>query len=113
MESREHYLKTLETIAHDYYSWVSNANNDPEEYCLIIDKERGNFLLYGISWNGDRRIDRTILFVRLKNDKVWIETDETKRGITSDLMEAGISNTEIVLGFLPPSKRPLSDFAIA
>ncbi|MGD1936091.1 MAG: element excision factor XisI family protein [Cyanophyceae cyanobacterium] len=112
MEPRDHYINTLEAIILDYYDWISSANDDTE-YCPIIDKERGYFLLNGISWNGDFRSDRTILFVRLKNDKIWIETDETKRGITPDLLQAGIPHTAIVLGFLPPSKRPLSEFAIA
>ncbi|MDJ1185220.1 element excision factor XisI family protein [Roseofilum casamattae] len=112
MESRYRYLNILETIIRDYYNWVNDANNDTDEYCLIIDRERGYFLLHSISWEGDRRYDRTMIFVRLKNDKIWIETDETKRGITPDLLQAGIPNTEIVLGFLPPSKRPLSDFAL-
>ncbi|MGD1901240.1 MAG: element excision factor XisI family protein [Geitlerinemataceae cyanobacterium] len=113
MESRDRYLNALETVVRDYYDWVRRADDDDDENCLIIDRERGYCLWHCLGWNGDRRVDRTMIFARLKNGKIWIETDETTDGIACDLMRAGIPNTEIVLGFLPPSKRPLSEFAIA
>jgi len=112
MEARDRYLNILETVVRDYYDWVSRAD-DPDESCLIIDRERGYCLLHHLGWKDDKRTDRTTIFARLKDGKIWIETDETTDGIARDLMRAGIPNTEIVLGFLPPSKRPLSEFAIA
>ena len=47
----------------------------------------------------------------IKNDKVWVEEDATNLCIVDDLLSAGIPQTDIVLGFHPPSKRILTEFA--
>ncbi len=46
-------------------------------------------------------------------DKVWIQCDETEEGIATDLMEAGISKEDIVLGFRYPKVRKYTGFAVA
>jgi len=112
MESQNH-LDTLETIICDYYNWASQATDETEDNCLIIDHDRGHCLWTIIGWKNGRRTEKTMIFARIKNGKIWIETDETTDGIATDLMRAGIPNTEIVLGFLAPEERPLSEFAIA
>ncbi|MEB3117269.1 MAG: XisI protein [Limnothrix sp.] len=113
METRDHYLKILKTVVCDYHNWANRVADDVAENCLIIDAERGSCLWMRVGWQDDRRIEKMMIFARLKDGKIWIETDETTDGIATDLMRAGIPNTDIVLGFLPASKRPLSEFAIA
>lgn len=113
METRNHHLKILENIVQDYCNWANRVTDDPAENCLIIDSERGHCLWIRVGWNDDHRIEKTMIFARIKDEKIWIEVDETTDGIATDLMRAGISNTEIILGFLSPAKRPLSEFAVA
>jgi len=43
----------------------------------------------------------------------WIEQDWPEKGIATELLEAGISHDEIVLGFRNPTRRPLTEFAVA
>lgn len=112
MEPRNH-LAILETVVRDYYDWANQAPSDSDENCLIVDRERGYCLWMLVGWKNGRRTEKTTIFARLKDGKIWIETDETTDGIACDLMRAGIPNTEIVLGFLAPEERPLSEFAIA
>lgn len=107
------YLNILETVVRDYYDWANRAVSDTDENCLIIDRDRGYCLWLYIGWKNRKRIEKTMIFARLKNDKIWIEADETADGIATDLMRAGIPNTAIVLGFLAPEERPLSEFAVA
>ncbi len=47
------------------------------------------------------------------NDKIWIEQDWTENGIATELLEAGVPNEDIVLGFRHPERRPLTEFAAA
>lgn len=49
----------------------------------------------------------------LQNGKVWIEEDLTEDGIATWLLEHGVPNMEIVLGFQPPLIRPSGEFAVA
>ena len=45
------------------------------------------------------------------DDKVWIQYDGTEDGIADELIEAGIPQDKIVLGFRPPEIRPYTGFA--
>ncbi len=123
MESNHRYLDILETVVRDYYNWANQAANnqttnnqathDADENCLIIDQHCGYCLWVRIGWDNGNRIEKIVVFARIKNQKIWIETDWTNEGIAIDLMRAGIPNTDIVLGFLAPEERSLSEFAIA
>jgi len=43
----------------------------------------------------------------------WIEQDWTEKGIATELLESGVPNEDIVLGFRHPERRPLTEFAVA
>ena len=51
--------------------------------------------------------------MQIIDDKIWIQRDGIEDGITDELVEAGISKGEIVLGFQPPNVRPHTGYAIA
>lgn len=42
------------------------------------------------------------LHIVLRTNKIWIEEDWTKDGITTYFLEQGVPNEDIVLGFQPP-----------
>ncbi len=44
--------------------------------------------------------------------KIWIQQDGSDVGIANELVELGVPNQDIVLGFDPPMMRKLSEFAI-
>ena len=51
------------------------------------------------------------MYLRIKEGKIWVEEDWTDLCVVDDLLAAGISKGDIVLGFHHPSKRPLTEFA--
>lgn len=65
-----------------------------------------------MGWKDMRRVWNTIVYVRLHNDKIWIEEDWTEDGIATDLLAAGVPKEDIVLAFHHPEIRPLTDFAV-
>ena len=52
-----------------------------------------------------------IVYLCIKNGKVWVEEDVTNLCVVDDLLSAGIPKNNIVLGFHHPSKRALTEFA--
>lgn len=44
--------------------------------------------------------------------KIWIQRDGTEMGIANELIAAGVSKEDIVLGFHAPYKRQFTDFAV-
>ena len=94
------------------YLRYGSAYPNVDTICLL-DTMGDNYLLMDIGWAGQERVRRTLLHLRIKNDKIWIEEDWTEEGITDELLKAGVPKEDIVLAFNPPSFREYTDFAIA
>ena len=92
------------------------ANLAPEpgvESVLLIDPEGRHVRLMDIGWRDRKRVNDTYLHVRIKDGKIWVEEDWTEAGIASELLRAGVPREDIVLGFQPPDRRHLTEFAVA
>ena len=66
-----------------------------------------------VGWRGETRVRRPLFYLRLKNNKIWIEEDWTKEGIAHELVLAGVPHADIVLAFQPPAMRSETEFAAA
>jgi hypothetical protein len=83
------------------------------ETVLIENAARDEFIVKRVGWHDRRRVNATAVYVRIKGGKIWIEEDGTEPGIATAFLEAGIPKEDIVLGFQPPERRHLTEFAIA
>lgn len=82
------------------------------EPLLVFDDERHSYQLMYVGWDGPRRVHATIVHVRLRDGKIWIEYDGTEEGIATALLAAGVPKEEIVLGFHSEKKRRFTEFAV-
>ncbi|MBM3237749.1 XisI protein [Candidatus Poribacteria bacterium] len=53
------------------------------------------------------------LAIDIQDSKVWIQHDGTESGIAPELVEAGIPEDKIVLGFHAPDVRKYTEYAVA
>ncbi|MGB1253374.1 MAG: element excision factor XisI family protein [Candidatus Promineifilaceae bacterium] len=103
---RELLTQQLTTLA-------SSACRDPTlQYHSIIDHTLNHYLLVCTGWLDIRRICATCLFVRLQDDKIWIEQDDTDGDIATQLQQAGVPYHHIVLAFHHPNIRSLTPYAL-
>ena len=65
-----------------------------------------------LGWQGDQRVHGCLVHLEIKNDKIWIQRDGTEDGIAEELVGAGISKEDIVLGFHPLEIRPYTEYAV-
>ena len=79
---------------------------------LIIDHDHDQYMLIQTGWEAVRRICTPQLYIRLHEDKVWVERDETSASFVSQLVDAGVSRDDIVLAFHHPHIRRLTEFAV-
>ena len=86
---------------------------DGSETVRAFDEKRDQYLLMNVGWAGERRVRGTNLFLRIVDDKIWIEDDWTEEGIATELVANGVAKEDIVLAFQPPSLRRFGDFAVA
>ncbi len=105
------------TLISDILYRISESYIDPTredvQTELVIDNKHGNYMLLDIGWTPDERVRRQFVYVRLKNDKFWIEEDWTEDGIVTYLEAAGVPKEDIVLAFNPPELRPYTSYAVA
>lgn len=81
---------------------------------LIIDDERGHYILFSVGWEDKERHYATFVHIDVKSDgKVWLQHDGTDLKIALELIEKGIPKEEIVLAFHAPFRRKHTGFAVA
>ena len=107
------YRQIIQKILIEYRDWAARANQDGVQECVSFDEERDHYFWFSVGWNGKQRDFGITVYLRIENNKIWIEEDWTKQGIADDLLDAGVPADDIVLGFQHPSKRPLTEFATA
>jgi hypothetical protein len=79
-----------------YFQLHPSKESDVLAQC-VFDEKRDQYLLLKVGRVGKRRIRGTMLYIRLRNGKFWIEEDMTKEGIATDLLK------DIVVGYWSPT----------
>ena len=112
MDTRLKYQNIIKNVLKnhvDYRSMLSDGYTSQP----IFDDERGQYLVLDMGWNSDRYLHSTPIHISLIGDKVWVQYDDTEEGVATDLMQAGVSREDIVLGFRHPKIRQHTGFAVA
>ena len=66
----------------------------------VFDETRDRYALMQVGWDRGRRVRGNLIYITLKDGKVYIEYDGMECGITQNLTEQGIPENDIVLAFL-------------
>ena len=108
-------LKTYQTVldyVQSHQEWVKNDKR--YEYHLISDEKTGHIQLFKTGFT-ETKFDFTIVFhFSIKEDgKVWVLVNNTDIEVGIEFMKRGISNQEIVVGFIHPKYRQYSEYASA
>ncbi len=113
MDKLANYRQIIQKVLTEYQQWAAGANQPGVKQCVSFDEERDHYFWFHVGWDGKHRDFGVTVYLRIEQGKIWIEEDWTKQGIADQLLEAGVSPEDIVLGFQHPSKRPLTEFATA
>lgn len=116
-------MLNMDKITHDQslikkilleYEKLSSQVTDPDiDETLIFDDLRSQYLWFNIGWKNGERVKAISVYVRIKNDKIWIEEDWTEEGIANELLRGYVPKEDIVLAFYDPETRKHTDFEIA
>jgi XisI protein len=109
-------LSKYRTFIHETMNEITEMtpSDKNSETQLIMDDERGHYVLFSIGWQDILREYLPFVHIDLKPDgKVWIQHDGTDLKIALWLAEKGIAKQDIVLAFHSPSRRKLlPEFAV-
>ncbi|MFN8489133.1 MAG: XisI protein [Caldilineaceae bacterium] len=114
MDSKiEAYRQILMKIMNEYAAMRPLNASEDKETIFVCDEQYDHYILHRIGWENTKRVWNTILYVRIRNGKFYIEIDWTEDGIATELLAAGVPKEDIVLAFHHPSMRPYTEFAVA
>jgi hypothetical protein len=92
------------------YEAIDKEN--PAPLIAVFDDNAGRYALVSYGFDGDEYGSHCVVFIEIKHDKIWIQSDHLEKGIAADLVREGISKDQIVLGFREPHLRPYTGFAV-
>lgn len=111
MDKLNTYRDIIERVL-EPYTKIRYAHGDLQ--CeAIFDRQRDRYLLMTLGWEGDQRVHHPIVHIDIIGGKLWIQTDNTDRAFASELVEAGVPKSDIVLAFRPPEIRKYTEYAVA
>ncbi|KZL48509.1 DNA element excision controlling factor XisI [Nodularia spumigena CENA596] len=117
MDKLERYRHAIKKILSSYYEMtnakIREARGIEVSDRLAFDDQRNQYLWFRFGWDDKKQIQHIIMYLSIKNDKIWVEEDTTNLCVVDDLLSAGIPQSDIVLGFHHPSKRSFTEFATA
>ncbi|QOV21979.1 XisI protein [Anabaenopsis elenkinii] len=115
MDKLEKYREAIQKVLTEYYEMTKNQDRENREIeasdRLAFDEARDQYLWFRFGWDDKKLVQHIIMYLCIKNDKIWVEEDATNLCVVDDLLSAGIPQSDIVLGFHHPSKRGLTEFA--
>ena len=117
MDSLKSYSSIIKATLEKYISLAQSGksyrplNNNTETF-LVIDDSQEQYIWMTVGWQKNSRVCGMTVYIRLHQDKIWIEEDCTEEGIAIDLIKAGIPKDKIVFGFHNPQLREYSEFLV-
>ena len=105
MEKVKTYQKILLSFLEDY-SKITYANAPNLEQQILVDTKRNHFQLVSIGWQKSKFIYDVVFHFDIKNGQVWIQQNWTDVKLRQELVERGVENKDIFVGF-SPQQQPL------
>ena len=92
---------------------IPYATGDELTKKTVFDETSDQYLVLVQGWDDARRMHGCLAHLEIIDGKIWVQQDGTEYGIATELLAAGVSKTNIVLGFKSPRSRHHTGFAVA
>jgi hypothetical protein len=109
-------VSQYQQIVIDYLREFESFGTPPNglENQLLIDREQHHYQYIIKGWQQNRHFVYTVcLHIDIKDNKIWIWQNNTDAFVGDDLVERGVSKSDIVLAFNAPQERQYTGFATA
>jgi RimJ/RimL family protein N-acetyltransferase len=113
MDKLTEYPRLINKILAEYIELCHRRNDPNIETFMIVDEAKGHYIWMNLGWQNGERLTGMTVYVRIRDNKFWIEEDWTEEGIATDLVRAGVAKEDIILAFHEPKMRYHTDFAVA
>ena len=83
------------------------------EIQVLFDTEHDHYQIVDLGWDGYNRIYSCQIHLDIRNEKVWIQRNQTDELIAEELLLRGVAREDIVLGLGPPYARQFTSYGVA
>ena len=111
MDSLNMYRQAVESVL-TVYTTIPYAHGDLRCEALF-DREHDRYALMSLGWMAGDRVHFCLVHIDIIDGKLWIEHDNTEDGVATELVEAGVPKSHIVLAFRSPEFRKHTEYAVA
>ena len=111
MDALDTYRQLVEAILMEY-TRIPYAYGEIQTEA-VFDRKHDRYLLVNVGWDNGQRVHGCLVHIDILNGKLWIQRDGTEHGIAKELVQAGVPNDHIVLGFRPTAVRQHTEYAVA
>ena len=111
MDTLDAYRQIIRSVLAPY-AQLTYANVNVRNL-TAFDTESDQYAILSDGWEKGRHYHGCLIHIEIRGGKVWVQRDGTEDGIATELVEAGIPKSDIVLGFHEPSVRQHTGFAVA
>lgn len=110
MDTLAEYRQVVERLLSEYAA-IPYSYGDIK-HVTVFDRDSDRYLLMTVGWDKGR-VHGCVIHIDIIDGKLWLQCDNTDRGIAMELVAAGVPREHIVLGFRRPELRQYTDFAAA
>lgn len=103
-------ITNYKEIVGDIVQEIANMtpSDDISETQLIMDSERGHYVLFSLGWHDNKREYLPFVHIDVKPDgKIWIQHDGTDLVLAQWLIDRAVPKEDIVLAYHAPARREL------
>ncbi|NEO54138.1 MAG: XisI protein [Okeania sp. SIO3B5] len=107
-------LNKYRTIIKKFLTEQTQGNSLDEdiETEIVFDQERERYLLIDLGWQKHQRIYNCVIHLEIKNEKIWIQRNQTDLPISDRLIAEGVPPQDIVLGLQPAYVREYTGLGV-
>ncbi len=87
------------------------AGRQDTDIRLLLDTTRDHYQYARVGWQGQKFVQSILVHIDISNDLVWVQCDNTDFNVVDALLEQGVPQNQIVLGFQAPHHRQYTGFA--
>ncbi|HAC62773.1 MAG TPA: XisI protein [Cyanothece sp. UBA12306] len=110
MDKLEQYRQFVKEILTEHAQLSTPTNTVKAE--LIFDEKHDHYQLTYVGWQGNKRVFGPVMHCDIKDDKIWIQYNGTEESVAQRLVEMGVPNSDIVIGFHSAFKRQFTLYAV-
>ncbi|MEL6249322.1 MAG: XisI protein [Cyanobacteria bacterium J06627_15] len=106
MSQLMHYQNCIEKLLTAHGERV--PVNGEIECQLVFDRQHHHYQLVDLGWDDQHRVYNCVFHLDIKDDKIWIQRNQTDTSIVEEMISMGVDKNDIFLGLQPPYIREMA-----